>query len=291
METLQAWPGEPAEAAIHAAVLRNRSIFDRFPEFDAEDLYQEARMACVKAWPSYNAQKAAWSTFLSVVTRNRLITLCRSRSRRDERERAVAAREWEKGHGPLALAAVAEWVDAGDEAGLPGGAGGDDETLAEWLGSVYRQATRAFPRRRNTERGGRNWFTPPQIVAVVLLMRKRSLSTRGCKLLLEQDEDLRAAIRMTRVPDQSWFHRAKRFATENLKLPAEPRRRTTGYAKAHKPNRQRPPFDAGFSNRSDQARQVEGNLPGDSGGDGQYLGRNRCCSGQPQHGVRPPEER
>ena len=200
------WPGG-ADAVIRAAVQRNNYLFVRFPEIDGDDMFQEARMACHRAWPKFNPAVAAWTTYLTLVTRRKLIDLCRHSSRRAERESAVAA-----------IASVQGWIDVADEAGLPGGTGGDDETLAVWLGAVYRRAVHAFPRRRGG-RGGRNWFKPPQIVAIVLLMRKLALSTRGCRMLFEQSSDLREAVRFRHVPHDTWFCRAKSYAAENLGLP------------------------------------------------------------------------
>ncbi len=223
-----AWPGERVEGVVRRVVGRKRHLFHHFPDLDEDDLVQEGLAAVRAAWAGFDPARAAWSTFVYTVAARRMIDLWRHRARRAEREAKVAAPGGERvvyddrageaaaGDALAALSAWADAADAGDRAdGLLGGLG-DDRTMEDWAGVVYRHAVRTFPPHAN--RTGHKWYTVPQVVAAVLVMRKYGLTTRGAEALFAESAGLRAALQLGRVPDHSWFGRAGRLATRKLHL-------------------------------------------------------------------------
>jgi hypothetical protein len=211
---------------IRAVVERQVPMFAHFPEHDADDLFSEARDACERAWPRFDPDKSSVSTFISIIAHRRLISLYRSCARRATREARVAVmgEAVTPANEPTdaddrALTALAEWADAQDaEAradGLLGGLG-EDQTIEDWAGTVYRQAKRTFP--AYPDRRGRKWYSTPQAVTCVLLIRKYGWTTREAERQFADSPDLCRALQLRRVPDHSWFARAGKFATRNFRL-------------------------------------------------------------------------
>lgn len=198
---------------VRAAVRRKRAMF---PDFRAaeDDLNQEGLKAVFLAQSKYDPGKATWSTFVGMVVGRTCMTIARGNARRAAREAKAAVTQ-------DAAAKVVEWVDLARADGLPGGMGGDDETVEDWAAKVYRQAVETFPPRRQG-RGGRNWFPPAQVLVAVLVMRRLSLSTRGAEMYFGDNRSLRESIGMERHPSRMWFQRAASYVTHSLKLPIRP---------------------------------------------------------------------
>jgi hypothetical protein len=85
----------------------------------------------------------------------------------------------------------------------------EDLSLADWLGQVYVRALRAY--QPVVAKRGRKWFSVPQAVAAVMLMRRLKLGCRATADLLADRPDLRTALRMTRQPSYVWFFRARQL--------------------------------------------------------------------------------
>lgn len=194
------WDEVGALMVVDRMVARKLPMFAAWPEFARDDLVSEGLMAARAGWPAYDPAKGSAATFVYMVSWRAVSDLWRTRSRRDAREKLVA---------------VADWIEAGDAAGLPGDEGDRaGQTLAEWLAEIYRAAKRlGAPARARRGRWLWHWA---QVVATYFLMRKLSLSSRGCAALLAGDADLRAAMRMGRCPSHMFCQRAADVVTENL---------------------------------------------------------------------------
>lgn len=184
-----------AAALVREVAARKLPLFTHFPDIGEADLVQEGLMYARRAWATYDASKGQPSTFICTVAGRRMIDVWRQRARRADREAVVAH--------------VHDWVEAGDTAGLPGGAGGDAETLEEWLAGVYRCAQDVA--QRILGKPGRKWFSQAQVIAAALFMRRRELSGAETAALFAAREDLRQAIGLTRIPSERWFRRARAY--------------------------------------------------------------------------------
>lgn len=197
---------------VTAAVLRKRRMFDAFPDIagrrnSIEDLVQHCMPRALQMHDTYDAARSQYSTWITCGVNRAILDYYKSRAAEGRRIDVLKGEAREQEFDPKALDEIRDWFDAGETMGMPGGAGGDDETTEDWLAGVYRFASRVFPERQHPCRGN-NWFTPAQIVCVALLRRKRHLSIRGVRQLLQADEDLRKAIKLKSVPSHGWFQTA-----------------------------------------------------------------------------------
>src|SRR3954468_8856424 len=125
-------------ALVRDAVKRCLYLFEPFRgEFDLEDACSEGGMAVARAADGFRAGRATWSTFVNLVVKRRLLDIHKAFDRRAKREARAAV-------GRDAAAAVVRWVDLSDADtaadALPGGLGGDADTVEDWARRVYRQA-------------------------------------------------------------------------------------------------------------------------------------------------------
>ncbi len=219
---------------VTAAVLRKRGLFDDFPDIAGkrnlvEDLVQHCMPRALQMHETFDPSKTkprkplpdgripGYSTWITCGVHRSLVDLYKSRFAESRRIDVLKSQARELGDSETsALDEIRDWFESGETAGMPGGAGGDDETLDEWLAKVYRFAVRVFPERQHPTRGN-NWFTPAQIVCVALLMRKRGLSIRGARMLLLESEDLRDAIKLSPMPAHWWFQMAVRRTAKYLR--------------------------------------------------------------------------
>lgn len=208
-------------ALVKSTVDRKFGMFAAYRDLSKDDLFQDGLERALLVHPLYTPGKGKYSTFISCAVGRCFIDIIRKRSREVKRRDVfVRGARPKRGWDLAALAEIRDWFEAGESAGLPGGAGGDDETLAEWLAKVYRFACGVFPD-RTPGRGGRNWFTPAQRVTIALLMRRKHLSTRGARELLLADAqsgegELAAAIGLRHVPSHQSFHNFMRAAARFL---------------------------------------------------------------------------
>lgn len=207
------WSPDFVRAVVKRAVERNRRLFTPYPDISRDDLIQEGTIAAMHARETFDATRAAASTWCYRLVSFRLIEIFRTRSRQAVREARVARPGTMDETGGLDAidAWIADPVDLED--GLPGG-GHDDETLADWLGKLYRFALRVFPPRHGPGRPG---YGLAQCVAATMLRRRLNLSCRGAELMFRESGEYAAALRMERAPDHNWFWRAN-IETDNLQV-------------------------------------------------------------------------
>lgn len=198
------WPGARAEKTLRRMVSRKLELFKPFPDLysrSGDDLFQIAFLAALKAWPGYNASKGHWSTYVYTVGWRSICDVLRSRC--DEARRQVLV--------------AYETADAADrEDGLPGGLGGDADTLEDWAGIAYRRLTHLLPVHLEPRRRGRRWFSFAQRVTIAYVMRRYSFDDRKMAIVLAGNPELRAAIRLTRSPSRWTCWRSSKFLTETL---------------------------------------------------------------------------
>lgn len=183
---------------VAEAVRRKMHLFCSFKDIGREDLLQEGMIRARQVHEKFDPKKAAYSTWIYRAVSCRLIDLCRVRSRQASRDALVPR---------------------GEAVAAPPGADGpaDPPELAEWLHGVYAAAMKVHGKVR--VRTGRKWFNPAQAVALVMLMRRQKLSTRGAVVYLQTRPDLCTILRLRHVPSRMFFQRAEKFVTDNLKLP------------------------------------------------------------------------
>jgi DNA-directed RNA polymerase specialized sigma24 family protein len=78
-----------ARAVARTVVKRRAGDFAGFPDWDRDDLEQEALLAVHRAWPKYSPDKSAASTFIYTVAVRRLLNLARELRRRLRRDRLM----------------------------------------------------------------------------------------------------------------------------------------------------------------------------------------------------------
>lgn len=188
MQSNVQWSQDQIERVVRRAVVRKRAMFGRFVEFDDEDLLHEAMLAARMAHDDYDPGHGAYSTWIYRAASLRLIDLWRQRARHAAHEPCLAI-------GPADTAPDPAEVLAGQP----------PQSLADWLGGIYRRARHTFPRRRR--RCGHEWYNIPQIVAVLMLMKRDGLSIDAARELFRAHPDLRQAVHFRHLPPLSWFRR------------------------------------------------------------------------------------
>lgn len=173
---------------MRGVVAKKRHLFDAYHEISDDDLIQEGMQAALLNHQKYDPRKgAAYSTWIYRVVSCRLLDLRRVRARRAERERVV-------GESMAAFASETAYTSPTDY-----------DPLAAWLAETYETACRMAgpqPRRRC-----RQWYTPAQAAACLLLRDRLHLSYRGMEMLLRQRPQLRRAMEMERCPSYSSISR------------------------------------------------------------------------------------
>jgi DNA-directed RNA polymerase specialized sigma24 family protein len=204
---------EELHRIVMATVIRHEPMFSAYRDIGRMDLLQEGLIRAIKVHPKFNPLWGQYTTLIYNAVHRCFMDIVRSRGREARRCDAVAGatrRCDNLAHDSAgdALAGILEWVQCRDDAGLPGGAGGDDETLEEWLAKVYEHARRVFPD-HDPGRRRRRRFSPAQRAAVALLMRKRHLSPSEARALFGADPGLSRAVRFgKRLPVHQWFEDA-----------------------------------------------------------------------------------
>jgi hypothetical protein len=197
---LPPWDEERAWKIAKAVANRKLHMFSAWKgEIDLDDLTSVAFAAIWRAHANFDPEhvtpsgkRVRYVTFAYGVAARRIIDLWRSRGLR-----AVGMEAFNR-NAPIAI--EADDRDGTDLEGL---------SLADWLGQVYVRALRAY--QPVVAKRGRKWFSVPQAVAAVMLMRRLKLGCRATADLLADRPDLRTALRMTRQPSYVWFFRAKQL--------------------------------------------------------------------------------
>jgi RNA polymerase sigma factor (sigma-70 family) len=140
-----AWDEQAATAMVRAAVKRKRGMFSHYADLSDEDLVQSVLIEVRKAFPTFNPDKATFSTWVGMVAGRRLIDAWRHRDRQANRDAIGAVRE--KTVGPPE-------IDDGPD---------PEPQLHEWLREVYQAARRTFTEKRL--RQGRRFHNVAQEVA------------------------------------------------------------------------------------------------------------------------------
>jgi hypothetical protein len=191
------FPFSLAESKINDVIAANWKIFAPYREMDREDLGQICMMRVLKAWPSFDATKAAAGTFIYQVS------LCALRDEYRTRRRRPVLESCEN---------LAQACGEAEEAAMPGGNGGNVETIEDWLSQVYEAAKLAFPRPpRFTQ--GRRGYGLAKAVAVYYLRRRRPGTSRKFEAMFQNNRDLRKSLRLRRPPSHMWFYRAFRLGS------------------------------------------------------------------------------
>jgi RNA polymerase sigma factor (sigma-70 family) len=220
------WDEDRVCAMVRAAVERKLPMFAAFRDLEADDLVQDVLIAVRDAYRKFNPELASLSTFVGVVAGRRLIDIYRRRSRQAGREGVYAEAQYGRpewsGRGenlqPTIVVEADEVIDPPEETEDFEGEVVHEGSLADWLSTVYTHA------RRNLEsprlRSGRRYHNAAQAIASIALKRKLKLTTRGIRGLFEDREELRRAVQFKHLPDQSWFVRSEKVASQFLRAPA-----------------------------------------------------------------------
>ncbi len=153
-------------------------------ELERLDLVSEGIARAVRDWPTFNPTKAQPQTFLYMSIRAGIFDYLRREGSQSRRVQAFAA----------------------------GGTVKQDKSreLADWLADVYAAAKRMYG--ASHLRQGRRLHEAPQLIAVAALMEHEQLSSRGCARLLATRDELRAILRMDRLPHWTWINKARKLA-------------------------------------------------------------------------------
>lgn len=203
---------------VTSAVLRKRQLFKPYKDLELpEDLVQHCMPRAMQMHQKFDGDRAQYSTWITRGVNFALLDYLKSRRGEQRKVDTLEGElrpqaEAEDG----ALEVIRDWFTAG----CPTPPDAPNLTLIDWAANVYRQARKVFPDRSG--RRGRSWFAPAQVVTIAILMRRKKLSTRGCRDLLEMNQELRQAIGITKrrnIPDQCWFARAAQRAEQYLRAP------------------------------------------------------------------------
>lgn len=198
----RAWCAESARKVIAAYVDRNLGLFRHFPDLSRDDLIQEC-MVLAPVWHrSFDASRAAYSTWINQCARFRLLTVYRGRSRQARREAVRAICEYAGVEDGPAGVMASGWDGDGVD---------DHETLEDWLGSIYRKAKWALP---EEIRRGPKGYSLARIIAVAMLMWRLNQTIRGTQAIMGRRPELLAAVRLKAVPGRWWFHRCAKYRTQ-----------------------------------------------------------------------------
>lgn len=204
MRDKSVWDERLAKALADAAVARKFGMFAHFRDLGRDDLEQEALTAIHRAFPTFDPDKASFSTWASMVAGRRLIDIYRTRARQAGREGVYASLTPSEQESPID--ALLTGLDSpGDVFPLD---------VAEWLRSIYYQAKRMLTAPRH--RRGRRYFSPGQAMAAAFLMEREGLTTRGAVEFFRARPELAEAIRFRHVPSHYWFWQAQELLTEIL---------------------------------------------------------------------------
>lgn len=193
---------------IARAVARDQhpNLFHHFRDYAEEDLAQDLIVrAAAKAHADYRPGGGrSYTAWVYFVLNRKAIDLWREKGRQAGRDARCAIRRDAAYDATAELDAALAGDEGAEEAVMPGGLG-DDETVEDWAGRVYRQAVRTFT--GNGARSGRAWYTEAQCVTVALLMLRFSWGIADALARFEDSADLGAALRLKRAPDATWLRR------------------------------------------------------------------------------------
>lgn len=153
---------------------------------DRLDVMGEALAYVIRKWPMYNpvhkGKKISPATFIQRYANSGIYDYLRAEGRRQRRE-------------------------------MPDGQFRDKQQEEfDWLRNVYQAAKSVCVDQRHA-RGKR--FPAPPLLALAALMQQREMSSRDCVRLLASRDDLRAAIRLKRVPSYSTLLRARAMISQD----------------------------------------------------------------------------
>jgi hypothetical protein len=193
------FPEDQAKAVITALV--KKRLYGMFAPYQGrwgiDDLVSEGLMAARAQWPKYDRTRAAASTFLYQRARSRIFDILRGENRRQRRDH-IACELKPEVQAPPTLPDMDpfEWSA--------------DVPLVEWFAGVYRASRTFYAGGRHKQ--GRRFYNAGQVSAIGALALRLKLSTRGCRLLLLERDDLRRAIHLKRVPTQQYLCRVIRIS-------------------------------------------------------------------------------
>jgi hypothetical protein len=185
--------GDIAAKTAHAVVDNMQHLFDAFRgQVSKADLRTEALEAIRKHHRRYDPGKSAYNTFAYICAQGRLLDISRTLRRRLRRETDYA--EQVRAENRVAV------LELPEEEGQP---------LHEWVERVYAAARYAYRPGACPPKRGRKWFSVPQCIAAVLLMRKLKAGVKGTAQIVREDPRLLRALRMTHAPSFMWYSRAR----------------------------------------------------------------------------------
>ncbi len=218
-----AWDEKAEETAgrlVNGVVVKNRELFKHYHDIGIQDMISDVLMDLRREFPSYNP-KYAFSTWVTMVAKCRLIDRCRRRARVAEREAVYAggkqfandgtSRIGDQGTRRVPVYEADEVLDpepAEPETVDGEAVGGDGEqTLSEWLHTVHVYARRLT---QSPEHRARRTYDAAQVLTIKALQRKMNLTVRGMRGLFEDRQDLCNVVGFDRaeLPSVMWFCRA-----------------------------------------------------------------------------------
>lgn len=173
------WDESTAERVVGRLVQRKASLFKCLPTYDRDDLLSEGLMAARKAWPKYDPDKAAASTFIYLAASRRIIDLWRKATREAARDQGWAERHHETVYPDEPKA----------------------ETLVEWLEDAYHIIQRTVRTYSMGSATGVEAIDRAQAAALLALQRHMRMDGVMLSAFLATQPHLLDVLGLERVPD------------------------------------------------------------------------------------------